>query len=92
KEGGNHYYPALSKPENYSIKESDHPDINTNHLPIEKVRDYLTGLDIILGSCTQAEHQCNRRMTGITQPSILVHFHHNIHFPFLSVLAETSCI
>jgi hypothetical protein len=74
KEGGNHYYPALSKPENYSIEGSDHPDVDANHLPIGKVDDYLTGLNAILGSRTQAEHQRNRRMTGITRPSIFSAF------------------
>lgn len=66
KEGGNHYYPTLSKPENYSIEGSDHADVDANHLPIGRVSDYLTGLNAILGLQTQAEHQHNRRMTGIT--------------------------
>jgi len=33
KRGKPHYYPALLKPTNYSVKGSDHPDIDINKLP-----------------------------------------------------------
>ncbi len=70
KEGANHYYPALLKPENYDVGGCNHGDVDAKHLPIGKVSEYLAGLDSILKSRTQAEHQRMRRMTGITRPSI----------------------
>lgn len=50
KDCGNHYYPALLKPVNYSVEGSDRYDANATHLPIGNVNDYLNGLNAILGS------------------------------------------
>ncbi|KJA13779.1 hypothetical protein HYPSUDRAFT_151159, partial [Hypholoma sublateritium FD-334 SS-4] len=81
REGGNHYYPAHLKPENYSVDGCDHEDVNIRHLPIGKVSDYLTGLNTVLGSRTQAEHQRYRKMTGISRPSIFSAFERTLSLP-----------
>ncbi len=50
KDGGNHYYPAHSKPENYNVEGCNHEDIDAKHLPIGNAADYITALNLLLGA------------------------------------------
>lgn len=71
KDGGNHYYPALLKPENYTVEHCDHGDIPTDSVQsIGNPAEYNACLNLVLASKTSAEYQRNRRMTGISRPSI----------------------
>ncbi|KAJ3508503.1 hypothetical protein NLJ89_g5715 [Agrocybe chaxingu] len=70
KEGGNHYYPALLKPHGFSVEGSDHPDIDRSHLRTGDPIEYQEALHVVLESRNSAQHQANRRKTGITKPSI----------------------
>ncbi len=81
KDGGNHYYPAHSKPENYNVEGCNHEDINSKHLPIGNVEDYITALNLLLGARSQAEYQRLRRMTGISRPSIFSAFVRTLSIP-----------
>ncbi|KAF9470260.1 hypothetical protein BDN70DRAFT_998988 [Pholiota conissans] len=74
KEGGNHYYPALLKPENYHVDGCNHDDVNASHLPIGSPTDYREALNRVLESRTIAQHQQNRKATGISKPSIFSAF------------------
>ncbi|KAF8811838.1 hypothetical protein BYT27DRAFT_7221332 [Phlegmacium glaucopus] len=65
KEGATHYYPALLKPLNYSVDGCDHDDVDGSHLPIGNIEEYQKAVQI-------AEHQHNRKSTGITRPSIFI--------------------
>ncbi|KAJ3505412.1 hypothetical protein NLJ89_g7431 [Agrocybe chaxingu] len=70
KDGGNHYYPALLKPQAFSVEGSDHPDVDGSHLPIGDPVEYQQALNVVLASRNQAQHQSNRKRTGITKPSL----------------------
>ncbi|KAF8816949.1 hypothetical protein BYT27DRAFT_7247837 [Phlegmacium glaucopus] len=85
KEGATHYYPALLKPLNYSVDGCDHDDVDGSHLPIGNIEEYQKAVQIVLKSRTKAEHQHNRKSTGITRPSIFS------AFPEDRVLAVPHC-
>jgi len=70
KDGGNHYYPAHLKPHNYSVEGSNHNDVNIRFLPIGNPGEYQKAVDRVLQSRTKADHQYNRRITGVARPSI----------------------
>jgi hypothetical protein len=50
KEGGNHYYPALLKPDDYNATGCNHGDIDGSHLPSANIFEYQTALQKILSS------------------------------------------
>jgi hypothetical protein len=85
KEGGNHYYPALLKPNDYNVAGCDHGDINGSHLPSADIFEYQTALKRVLSSRTTAQHEENRKDTGITKPSIFS------GFPTKSTLSVPVC-
>jgi len=55
KQGGTHYYPALLKPYNYSVRSCDHPDIDVYNLPSYSVQDYEQKLKYVMASKTETE-------------------------------------
>lgn len=67
---GTHYYPALTKLDNYSASGCDHPTVDGKHLPIGTVDKYNTGLNLVLRSRNTREYQNARLLTGISRPSI----------------------
>jgi hypothetical protein len=74
KEGGNHYYPALLKPNNYDVAGCNHDDVDGSHLPSANIVEYEAALRKVLLSRTTAQHEENRKDTGITKPSIFSGF------------------
>jgi hypothetical protein len=72
KEGGTHYYPALLKPNNYSVEGCDHPDIDVNNLPLPSVQDYEQKLKYLMGSANETQYKKRRLETGISKPSIFL--------------------
>lgn len=71
---GTHYYPALSKPDNYSAVGCDHPTVDGKHLPIGTVEKYNQGLRHVLRARNPREYQNARLLTGISRPSIFSAF------------------
>jgi hypothetical protein len=72
KEGGTHYYPALLKPNNYSVEGCDHPDIDVNNLPLPSVQDYEQKLKYLMRSANETQYKKCRLETGISKPSIFL--------------------
>ena len=59
KEGGNHYYSALLKPNDYDVAGCNHDDVDGSHLPSTNVFEYQTALRKVLTSQTTAQHEDN---------------------------------
>jgi hypothetical protein len=74
KDGGNHYYSALLKPNDYDVAGCNHDDVDGSHLPSTNIFEYQTALRKVLSSRTTAQHEDNRKDTGITKPSIFSGF------------------
>ncbi|KAF8805085.1 hypothetical protein BYT27DRAFT_7225102 [Phlegmacium glaucopus] len=72
KQGGTHYYPALLKPNNYSVQGCDHPDVDVYQLPSSSVQDYEEKLKYVMGSRTETQYKRRRLETGISKPSIFL--------------------
>jgi hypothetical protein len=71
KEGGTHYYPALSKPANYTVEGCTHDTIHPSQLPFSSSpAAYERNLGIVMSSPTEAAYGFNRKNTGISKPSI----------------------
>jgi hypothetical protein len=70
KAGATHYYPALTKPTNYNVPGSNHPDIDARYLPSGSPEKYLESLQKLLTAQNQAQYQLYCRETGISKPSI----------------------
>jgi hypothetical protein len=85
KEGGNHYYPALLKPNDYDVAGCNHDDVNGSHLLSANIVEYEATLRKVLLSWTTAQHEENRKDTGITKLSIFS------GFPTKSTLGVPLC-
>jgi hypothetical protein len=72
KAGGSHYYPALLKPNNYSVEGSNHPDIDIHNLPSSSSKDYEQKLQFVVESSSVKEFKQRRLATGISKPSIFL--------------------
>jgi hypothetical protein len=72
KRGKPHYYPALLKPNNYSVTGSDHPDIDINDLPSMSSRIYEQKLEFVIQSSSETQYKKRRLDTGIVKPSIFL--------------------
>jgi hypothetical protein len=68
------YYPAALKPDDYSVKGCDHPDININHINGPDATRYRDNLRIVLQSKNKRQFNNNRLLTGIARPSICLGF------------------
>ena len=72
KAGGSHYYPALLKPNNFSVIGSDHPDIDIYKLPSTESKVYEEKLLFVVGSPNETQYKKRRLETGISKPSIFL--------------------
>ena len=59
KEGGNHYYSALLKPNDYNVAGCNHYNVDGSHLLSANVFKYQTALRKVLSSQTIAQHEDN---------------------------------
>jgi hypothetical protein len=69
---GTHYYPALLKPDNYSIAGCDHPDYDIHTIPVPSSQNYQQNLLRVVGSSSQTQFKKLRLETGISKPSIFL--------------------
>ena len=58
-----HYYPALLKPANYNIEGSNHADVNESCLPLDNKKKYLSAVQKVLQSNTNAIYEENYKKT-----------------------------
>lgn len=64
KDGTSTYYPAHLKPDNYTVLDCDHDDVDVTHLPGGSIEDYISNLKLVLSSRNQMSHAKNRTATG----------------------------
>ena len=69
KDGGNHYYSALLKPNEYDVAGCNHDDVDGSHLPSANIFEYQTALRKVISSRTTAQHEENRKDTASGKPS-----------------------
>ena len=50
KDGGNHYYPALLKPNEYNVAGCNHDDVDGSHLSSANFFEYQAALQKVLSS------------------------------------------
>ncbi len=65
-----HYFPALLKPENYSVEGCTHDDINIQVLPMPSSNRYHQNLLHLLVSPNETQYRARCLATGISKPSI----------------------
>ncbi|KIL55580.1 hypothetical protein M378DRAFT_43348, partial [Amanita muscaria Koide BX008] len=69
------YYPATLKPDDYSVKGCDHPDIDIDQINSPDTLEYQHNLRVLLQSTSKRSFNKNRLLTGIVRPSICLGFH-----------------
>ena len=65
------YYPALLKPDDFTVAGCNHDDIDAANLPAISQKEYCINLAWLLQSRTDVEYELRRKLTGIAKPSIL---------------------
>jgi len=66
------YYPAMLKPDGPHIpSESNHSDVNINHIATPSSESYYKKLHHVLASPSVRQYEAQRRDTGICKPSII---------------------
>ncbi|OBZ66066.1 hypothetical protein A0H81_13935 [Grifola frondosa] len=70
KPGCPHYYPALLKPDDYTVQGCDHDDVNLSHLASASVPEYKRNLAYVQSSPNETQYKMQCKDTGISKPSI----------------------
>ena len=75
--GGGHYYATHLCPNECVVEDSNHADYNFHAPPkdIPPLEDYRNNLIKVINSQTQVEYEQNRKLTGISKPSLLSGLH-----------------
>ena len=83
KPNSGHYHTAHLRPNESVVNDSNHPDYNFRSPPadIPPLEDYRTNLIKVVSSQTQSEYEENRKLTGISKPSILSGLHPDKSLP-----------
>jgi len=66
-----HYYAIHLRPNNYTIRDCDHHDIDIWNLSTPSSIDYQQDLLKVVSSSDQNQYKRNRKETGISKPTIL---------------------
>ncbi len=75
KPNGPHYYPALLKPDNYTMSGCDHEDLPFTHFGLVSSSDlYLHNLNFLLKSPNETQYKKTALRNGITKPTIFLGF------------------
>jgi hypothetical protein len=64
------YYPALLKPENYTVAGCDHDDVDVHQFPPPSPDEYARNLAHVQASLNETQYKARRKETGISKPSI----------------------
>ncbi|KAH9174055.1 hypothetical protein EDB89DRAFT_1849371, partial [Lactarius sanguifluus] len=67
---GKHYFPALLKPNDYSIDGCAHADVDIWSLPRPSAEIYNVNLRIVVAAPNDTQYKTRRLATGISKPSI----------------------
>jgi hypothetical protein len=76
-----HYYAVHLRPNNYTVQDCNHPDINIHNLNTLSSADYQQSLTKVISSTDQTDYERNRKETGISKPSILSGLVNDLMFP-----------
>jgi hypothetical protein len=76
-----HYFAVHLKPNNYTVGDCNHPDIDIRNLDTLSPIDYQRDLSKVVSSTDQTDYEKNRKETGISKPSILSGLADNLMFP-----------
>lgn len=76
-----HYFAVHLKPNNYTVHDCNHPDIDIRNLGTLSSADYQCNLSKVVSSTDQNDFERNRKETGISKPSILSGLVDNLMFP-----------
>ena len=76
-----HYFAVHLKPNNYTVPDCNHPDIDIRNLITLSSSDYQQNLMTVISSVDQNQYEKNRKVTGISKPSILSGLVSNLMFP-----------
>ena len=75
KPNSGHYYAAHLRPNNSNLDDSNHADFNFRNLEVGGQRDspniYQEWLKLLIVSRDQTDYERNRKLTGLSKPSIL---------------------
>jgi len=76
-----HYFVAHLKPNDYTVRDCSHPDINIcDIIPLSPV-GYKQSLSKVILSTDQSDYEKNHKETGISKPSILSGLVEGLMFP-----------
>lgn len=75
------YYPAVLKPDNYTIAKCSHDDIDVGKLGLPDCSRYQQDLKTVLASRNEAQFKKCRHLTGIVEPSICLGFQEKLMVP-----------
>ena len=81
KPGSGHYYAAHLRPNENLIEDNDHPDVDLRTITPASPATYHQNLSKIINSVDQNEYEKNRKLTGISKPSILSGLNSRFMFP-----------
>ena len=76
-----HYFAVHLKPNNYSVRDCNHPDVNIRNLSTLSCDDYQRNLSKVVASTDQHDYERNRKETGISKPTILSGLVSDLMFP-----------
>jgi hypothetical protein len=76
-----HYYAVHLRPNNYTVRDCDHADIDIRNLHTLSPVNYQEDLSKVVASTDQRNYEKNRKETGISKPTILSGLVNNLMFP-----------
>jgi hypothetical protein len=81
KPGSGHYYAAHLRPNENLIEDNNHPDVDLRTITPASPAIYHQNLSKVINSVDQNEYERNRKLTGISKPSILSGLNSKFMFP-----------
>lgn len=81
KPNAGHYFAVHLKPNNYTVGDCNHPDIDIRSLDTLSTIDYQRVLSKVVSSTDQTDYEKNHKETGISKPTILSGLADNLMFP-----------
>lgn len=77
-----HYFAAHLKPNGYAIAGCNHADFDFHSFQFQlSPEEYQASLALVVNSTDQRDHEKNRKLTGISKPSILSGLHPSYMLP-----------
>ncbi|KAG6914406.1 hypothetical protein DXG01_000540 [Tephrocybe rancida] len=71
KPNSGHYFAAHMKPNDYTVEDCNHPDVDIHVLEPQSVKGYNENIQMVLSSPDQATYDRNQKATGLSKPSLI---------------------